>query len=75
MTCELCGRKTAKGEDLCHYHASALKNLREGYERWSKALEIGWDKYLEQVYDLDNSGLWIREVIEYLKSESGLEVK
>jgi hypothetical protein len=75
MTCELCGRTTAEGEDLCQYHALALKNLREGYDQWSNALEIGWDEYLEQVYDLDSSGLWVREVIEYLKSESGREEK
>ena len=75
MTCELCGRKAAKGEKLCQYHTLALRNLREGYDRWSGALEIDWNDYLEQVYDLDSSGLWVREVIEYLKSESGPEEK
>lgn len=75
MTCELCGRKATEDGRLCQYHTAALRNLKYSYEKWKDALEIGWDQYLNQVHDLDDVGLWVREVIEYLKSENGPEGK
>jgi hypothetical protein len=60
---------------LCQYHASALRNLREAYAKWTEALEISWEKYLEQVYDLDDAGIWVKEIIEYLRTEDGFGEK
>jgi hypothetical protein len=60
---------------LCQYHASALRNLREAYEKWTEALEISWEEYLEQVYDLDDAGIWVKEVIEHLRTEDGFGEK
>ncbi|TFF91593.1 hypothetical protein EU545_03540 [Candidatus Thorarchaeota archaeon] len=68
MTCEICGRESLQDKKLCEYHDLALENLRTTYEFWQKASKTDWDGYLDALLELEETGLWVREVIEHLKS-------
>jgi hypothetical protein len=66
--CPICGRPSDHSGELCEYHQLAMDNLHEGEEVWNLALDIEWDSYLDHLYALDELGLWVREVIEYIRS-------
>ncbi|MHA2600770.1 MAG: hypothetical protein AM324_001390 [Candidatus Thorarchaeota archaeon SMTZ1-83] len=66
--CPICGRPSGHNGELCQYHQLAIDNLHEGEETWRSALGIDWDSYLDHLYALDELGLWVREVIEYIRS-------
>ncbi len=67
--CQICGRRTEKDDDLCRYHAEAQQNLKDVYERWKHALDITWDEYLTRIVELEGTGRWVKEVIQYLRKE------
>jgi hypothetical protein len=46
----------------------AHENLREAFGVWSERMEIDWDAFLDQVYELEELGQWVREVIDHLMS-------
>jgi hypothetical protein len=69
--CEICGRNGFK-DSLCEYHHAAHSNLKSVFERWSEAIEgLTWGEYIRQVYDLDDTGRWIKEIIENIMSQDG----
>lgn len=73
MTCEICGRVSLQKGPLCRYHDQALTNLRAMFDTWREALGIDWERYLETISNLDETGMWVKEVIEYLMSQDDLE--
>ncbi len=68
--CPICNRKT-EGDPLCPYHQRAYLNLRERYDRWREAMEIGWEDYLREVAENPNTGEWAREVAQHLLKNGG----
>lgn len=69
--CKICGRKSGDDE-FCEYHQAALFNLKSAYEIWSKAEEyLTWEEYIKQVHELEETGRWIKEIIEDIMSQSG----
>ena len=68
--CPLCGRD--KEDEFCSYHQTALNNLKEKHEKWETAAGLSWEKYLERLSDLESTGRWIREVIEFITQQDGL---
>lgn len=64
MKCKLCKRKATHNVGLCQYHASALDALKRGYELWNEAYSgISWRDYLNRVKTLEDTGVWIKDVI------------
>ena len=43
-----------------------MKNLKETYKIWKKAMDIDWKKYLEAVRRNKNSGEWVVEMCKHL---------
>ena len=67
--CIICGRLIDSESSLCHYHQAAYQNLKEGYKEWKRRTSVEWDRYLEELHDLDTLGNWVREVIDLLMSQ------
>jgi len=44
----------------------AMKNLKETYKTWKKAMDIDWKKYLDAVRQNKNSGEWVIELCKHL---------
>ena len=72
MTCPLDFRPSS--HYFCKYHETALQSLIETYEQWKTAYEtLSWSDYLETLLDSPlKIGLWVKEVIQYLKAHSDL---
>lgn len=68
MQCVVCRRKV-KSSEFCEWHGRAHENLIKGYERWVKAMKISWEDYLEEVTKNPSTGLWVKEVAEYLRKK------
>ncbi len=64
MKCEICGRDAES--EFCELHMRAHENLRERYEAWRSAMDIGWREYLEEVLKNPYTGLWVKEVAQHL---------
>jgi hypothetical protein len=67
--CVVCGREVAEDSELCIYHRQALDNLRATFGDWKRALKINWKEYLNHVHELDETGMWVREIAEHLMSQ------
>ena len=64
--CAICERERT-GELFCRYHERAFKNLKEKYEIWkSRYGTLSWKEYLMKQINLDQNGVWVREVAKYL---------
>ena len=66
--CPICGRNL-RGERFCEYHEMAFANIQSAFERWKSSAGVTWDEYLDQVLQLENTGRWIIEVIEYIRTQ------
>ena len=63
-TCPICGRDTK--DEFCVYHQTAFDSLKETYNEWEKAAGLSWEQYLERVSELDGTGRWVQEIIEFI---------
>jgi len=68
--CPICGRNLH--DKFCSYHQTASDNLEEMYSKWETAAGLSWEAYLDKISDLEDTGRWIREVIEFITQEDGL---
>ena len=68
--CPICGRDLQ--EKFCSYHQTAFSNLKEMYAEWETAAGLSWDAYLDKIGNLEDTGRWIREVIEFITQQDGL---
>jgi len=65
--CKICNR-VKEFEDFCKYHSLAYKNLLASYERWKEAYgDLSWSDYLKKLMENENTGIWVKEVINFLK--------
>jgi hypothetical protein len=63
MKCSACSRKVST-DRYCIYHAQAFESLKEHYNKWVKAYgTISWSGYLNKLVKMNDTGLWIKEVI------------
>lgn len=69
--CHICGRNLSS-DHFCEYHETAYANLRSAFERWKSSAGVTWNEYLDQVSQLESTGRWVIEVIEYLKTQDDL---
>jgi hypothetical protein len=69
--CIICGRDIETGNDFCRYHQEALDNLRSSFENWRKACDVNWDEYIDLLCQIEETGRWVREVAEQIRSGNG----
>lgn len=63
MKCAACSRDAAG--KYCRHHSQAFEELQEHYKNWVRAYgSISWDGYLERVLKMQETGAWVKEVIE-----------
>jgi hypothetical protein len=62
--CSACSRKVSTGK-YCLYHNQALSDLKGHYKSWITAYDknILWNNFLNKLYNMDETGIWIKEVI------------
>ena len=70
--CTICGRVALKESDLCRYHQDALDSLKSSYELWRKASEVIWEEYIEKLCQIDETGRWVLDVAEQIRSGDDL---
>ncbi|MFW9805296.1 MAG: hypothetical protein ACFFFK_01045 [Candidatus Thorarchaeota archaeon] len=73
--CKICDRITLKENSLCQYHQTALENVHSAYESWKSASGINWEEYIEKLYELEETGQWILDVIEQIRSGDDLSIR
>jgi hypothetical protein len=63
--CSACYREVlAKGKKFCIYHSQAYDSLKKQYDAWVRAYgEISWDDYMRKLLTLDQTGTWVKDVI------------
>jgi hypothetical protein len=44
----------------------AYNNLLKNYEAWKKSMKIPWNEYLTQIKLNEYTGIWVKEVAQYL---------
>ena len=72
MFCKICGRTVVKEGVLCQYHQSALDSLHASYKDWEKASGASWEEYIEKLCQLEETGRWVVDVAELIKSGDDL---
>jgi hypothetical protein len=70
--CAACYREVvAKNKKFCIYHSQSNDSLKKQYDAWVKAYGgISWDDYLKKLLTLDQTGSWVKEVINLELKES-----
>ncbi|MFH0848824.1 MAG: hypothetical protein V1857_04920 [archaeon] len=71
--CLICGIRRHEESDFCTLHKVACENLSRAYGLWNEAFSsaIPWDKYLENLIGLPETGHAVRQVAEYLRDKRG----
>ncbi len=64
MNCIVCGRPSAG--TYCERHDATYRSLVERFKEWQNAMEITWEKFLEEVRLNPNTGAWTKEVAAYI---------
>lgn len=64
MKCKICGKKTES--EFCESHEESHRNLLEKYTVWKRSMNVSWTEYLKEIQKNPNTGLWVKEVAEYL---------
>jgi hypothetical protein len=70
--CTICGRVALNESDFCRYHQEALDSLQSSYERWRTASEASWEEYIKKLCQIEETGRWVLDVAEQIKSEDDL---
>ncbi len=61
--CSVCSRK-ASIDKYCDYHTQSFESLKEHYNQWVRAYgTISWSDYLTKLVKMNETGIWIKEVI------------
>ncbi|MEM1678621.1 MAG: DNA topoisomerase I [Ignisphaera sp.] len=62
--CIICGRRAVYHE-FCLLHYTAFERLKSSYEYW-RGLGYDWKSYIEKLLKLHNTGIYIKELCNYL---------
>jgi len=67
--CHICRRAAVSKSELCTLHLQAMKNIEDQYQRWRTAFgeEMGRLEYFDQLLCLEETGVAVKKVIEYLR--------
>jgi len=64
VKCKICSKEAIS--EYCELHEKAYESLVKTYDDWKEALEISWKEYLKEVVINQYSGVWAKEVAQYL---------
>jgi hypothetical protein len=67
LNCKACNREAGERE-FCAVHLKSYENIVEAYSSWRKSLKIPWKRYLRKIKENPFTGVWAKEVAEYLIS-------
>jgi len=65
--CAICYRKA--NNEYCNFHDVAYKNIIQAFEKWKSSKTISWEEYLNNLKNKSNSGIWVKEICNYLLSK------
>ena len=68
MKCKICERKAES--EFCKFHKISFENLVKKFEEWKKSMDISWPEYLKMLQNNPYTGVWVKEVIQYLLSKN-----
>jgi len=68
MKCKICERKAES--EFCKFHKISFENLVKKFEEWKKSMDISWLEYLRMLQNNPYTGVWVKEVIQYLLSKN-----
>lgn len=69
--CSLCSRAAPANECYCVFHSAALSNVKVSYVDWQRAIgEISWERYLERIIELKETGESAKEIARLLLSQA-----
>jgi hypothetical protein len=68
MKCRACSRNAGE-KDFCPLHSRAHENTLQAYCVWRKGLKIPWQDYLRRIKENPLTGIWAKEVAEYLTNK------
>lgn len=66
--CIICGR-SLKGDKFCEYHEAANDSLISAFDKWKSSAGLTWTEFLDKISELENTGRWVIEVVNYIKSQ------
>jgi hypothetical protein len=46
-----------------------MNNLRAAFGGWKTATGLGWTEYLERLVQIEGTGRWVVDVIEYVNQQ------
>ncbi|MCD6380796.1 MAG: hypothetical protein J7L50_00525 [Candidatus Odinarchaeota archaeon] len=70
--CPICGRPSVEGSVFCELHEVARMKVVESYEVWkSRYGGMDWKVYLKKLSSNEKTGIWAKEVAEYLLGGDG----
>jgi len=64
VKCKICNKEAIS--EYCELHEKAHGSLVQRYDDWKRALELSWKEYLNEVVKNHYSGVWAKEVAQYL---------
>src|SRR5512136_919485 len=64
MSCPIC--QAPSRNRFCQAHETAYRNILGAYEAWREAIEIPWNRYLEDVVKNPYTGRWARDTCLFL---------
>jgi hypothetical protein len=63
--CIACHRKALPGNKYCLHHKQAFDSIISHYKGWVNAYDrISWEEFLTKLLGMQETGSWIKEVIE-----------
>ncbi len=65
--CEICARAVISNRAYCLMHEAARRRVTDSYHDWERAYpQISWERYLERIIELKETGEASREVARHL---------
>lgn len=65
MKCLICEKERVHNSALCKYHELAKRELESNYKAWKEAYgKISWREYLEKVRNNEETGNWVKDLID-----------
>jgi hypothetical protein len=68
LNCKLCNRDASEN-GFCSMHSKAYRNILDKFRVWESALNVSWSEYLIEIQKNSLTGVWAKEVAEYLIEE------
>lgn len=68
--CTICGRRSVHERPLCRYHSAAYDIIERKFNEWKCATGCSWTEYIDELLEMEETGIWVRDVLDWIKSQS-----